>query len=140
MMKRVFGVALGAAIFACAGASPARSQSMLLGSLDCSISNKLSSFAATGRCTYWFGFLPVSFTANIRVIGRPMTTVPVRAIWGVYAPFGTISLAGSYVRAPNTTILVLLPESGVALHPLVSAPGEDPTPNIASRIYKMILQ
>jgi hypothetical protein len=74
------------------------------------------------------------------VTGRPVTTQPVRAIWGVYAPFGTISLAGSYVRAPNTTILVLQPESVVALHPLASVPGEDPTINIAPRIYKMILQ
>lgn len=140
MIRTRLAVAAAAALALSAGASPARSQAMLLGSLDCLISSSPASFAATGRCTYWFGFLPISMRANLRVIGRPVTTQPVRAIWGVYAPFGTISLTGSYVRAPNTTILVRLPESVVALHPLVSAPGEDPTINIAPRVYKMILQ
>lgn len=139
-MNRILGIGLAALALACAGASPARSQAMLLGSLDCSISSRPASFAATGRCTYWSGFLPISMGANLRVIGRPVTTQPVRAIRGVYAPFGTISLTGSYVRAPNTTTLVREPESVVALHPIVSAPGEDPTINIAPRVYKMLLQ
>jgi hypothetical protein len=128
--------------FVILGGHSLRAEIVLIGSLDCEV-NRGSAFTTTGQCIYLpvFGLFPPTYRADMRrIVVQQILVRPAHAIWGVYGPPLTFSLAGTYFRAAGSQRLIGGPGNPVVLHPLSATWGDNSGgPNLARSVSRLTL-